>query len=79
MTASTPSTPLTYEKPSLKIADAVSRIASLRAGNYFVFFPSFEFLDRVQALFSPPAGTEVLKQQVMQKAKEEGRELELQA
>lgn len=46
-----------------KIADAVDRIASLRRGNYFVFFPSFEFLDRVHGLFRAPEGTLVLKQE----------------
>ncbi len=51
-----------------KIADAVGRIASLRQGNYLVFFPSFEFLDRVHGLFKAPAGTEVLKQEREMKA-----------
>ncbi len=39
------------ERNYAKIAEAVARIASLRSGNYFIFFPSFEFLDRVHALF----------------------------
>ena len=56
------------ERNYAKIADAVSRIASLRPGNYFVFFPSFEFLDRVHALFPAPAGTLVLKQEREMKA-----------
>lgn len=51
-----------------KIADAVGRIASLRPGNYFVFFPSFEFLDRVHGLFRAPSGTLVLKQEREMKA-----------
>jgi DNA excision repair protein ERCC-2 len=46
-----------------KIADAVERIAALRKGNYFVFVPSFEFLERVHALFRPPAGFSVLRQE----------------
>ncbi len=46
-----------------KIADAVQRIAAVRGGNYFVFFPSFEFLERVLALFQPPEGFTVLKQE----------------
>lgn len=33
-----------------KIADAISRITAVRPGNYFVFFPSFEFLEQVLAL-----------------------------
>ncbi|HEY7745834.1 MAG TPA: ATP-dependent DNA helicase [Desulfuromonadales bacterium] len=46
-----------------RIADAVGRIAALRRGNYFVFLPSFDFLDRVAALFRPPAGFTVLRQE----------------
>jgi DNA excision repair protein ERCC-2 len=46
-----------------KIAEAVQRIAALRNGNYFVFFPSFDFLGRVAALFRPPQGFSVLKQE----------------
>jgi DNA excision repair protein ERCC-2 len=51
-----------------KISDAVGRIAAIRRGNYFVFFPSFEFLERVHGLFQAPAGTEVLKQEREMKA-----------
>lgn len=46
-----------------RISDAVRRIAGLRPGNYFVFLPSFEFLDRVAAIFQPPEGFMVLKQE----------------
>jgi len=46
-----------------KIADAVQRITALRSGNYFVFLPSFEFLERVAALFKPPQGFTVLRQE----------------
>jgi DNA excision repair protein ERCC-2 len=46
-----------------KIADAVQRITALRTGNYFVFLPSFEFLERVAALFQPPKGFIVLQQE----------------
>lgn len=35
------------QKNYKKIADAVNRIVNLRRGNYFVFFPSFEFLNEV--------------------------------
>jgi DNA excision repair protein ERCC-2 len=45
-----------------KIADAIERIAALREGNYFAFFPSFEFLERVFSLFHPNGFT-VLKQE----------------
>jgi DNA excision repair protein ERCC-2 len=51
-----------------KIADAIQRIAALRQGNYFAFFPSFEFLERVLALFQPPEGFTVLKQERDMKA-----------
>ena len=56
------------ERNYARIADAVQRIASLRKGNYFVFFPSFEFLDRVHGLFKPPSGTQVLRQEREMKA-----------
>jgi len=50
------------------IAGALQRIAALRKGNYFAFFPSFEFLERVHALFQPMAGFRVLKQEREMKA-----------
>jgi DNA excision repair protein ERCC-2 len=46
-----------------RIADAVGRIAAIRRGNYFVFLPSFDFLERVAALFQPPEGFAVVKQE----------------
>ena len=46
-----------------RIADAIRRIAALRKGNYFAFFPSFEFLDKVLGLFQPPHGFAVLRQE----------------
>jgi DNA excision repair protein ERCC-2 len=46
-----------------KIAEAVQRITALRHGNYFVFLPSFEFLERVVELFQPPQGFAVLRQE----------------
>ncbi len=51
------------ERNYAKIADAVQRIAALRRGNYFVFFPSFDFLERVDALFQPPDGFTLLRQE----------------
>lgn len=56
------------EQNYARIADAVARIAALRRGNYFVFLPSFDFLDRVAALFSPPEGFTVLRQERSMKA-----------
>lgn len=51
-----------------RIADAVRRITALRRGNYFVFLPSFDFLERVAALFRPPEGFTVLRQERSMKA-----------
>jgi DNA excision repair protein ERCC-2 len=51
-----------------KIADAVQRITALRKGNYFVFLPSFEFLERVAALLQPPKGFTVVRQERGMKA-----------
>jgi DNA excision repair protein ERCC-2 len=55
-----------------KIADAIQRITALRCGNYFAFFPSFEFLERVFALFQPPEGFTVLRQERNMKASDGG-------
>ena len=51
------------EKNYAKIADAIQRIVALQPGNYFVFLPSFEFMERVFLLFQPPLGFKVLKQE----------------
>ncbi len=51
-----------------KIADVVHRIASQHRGNYFAFFSSFEFLNRVFSLFQPPEGFTVLRQEREMKA-----------
>ncbi len=56
------------ERNYAKIADAIQRIAALQQGNYFAFFPSFEFLERVLALFQPPEGFSVLMQERDMKA-----------
>ena len=56
------------ERNYFKIADAIQRITALRRGNYFAFFPSFEFLERVFALFRPPEGFTVLRQERNMKA-----------
>ncbi|MEO5970122.1 MAG: DEAD/DEAH box helicase, partial [Bdellovibrionia bacterium] len=50
------------ERNYSKIADAVRRIADLRRGNYFVFFPSFDFLGRVLDCFHAPEGFTILRQ-----------------
>jgi DNA excision repair protein ERCC-2 len=51
-----------------RIVDAVERITALRRGNYFVFLPSFDFLERVAALFRAPEGFTVLRQERGMKA-----------
>lgn len=56
------------ERNYSKIADAIYRISALRRGNYFAFFPSFQFLERVFALFKPPEGFTVIRQERNMKA-----------
>lgn len=51
-----------------KIAEAVERIAALRPGNYLVFFPSFDFLEKVAALFRIPDGFTLVMQERGMKA-----------
>jgi DNA excision repair protein ERCC-2 len=51
------------ERNYTRIADALQRITALRRGNYFVFLPSFQFLERVVDLFQPPEGFAVLRQE----------------
>jgi len=51
------------ERNYAKIADALQRIMALRRGNYFAFFPSFDFLERVAGLFRAPQGFAVIRQQ----------------
>jgi DNA excision repair protein ERCC-2 len=46
-----------------KVAEAVRRITEVRLGNYFVFFPSFEFLERTLDLFIPPQGFTMRRQE----------------
>lgn len=50
------------EKNYEKVAQVIKRVSELRAGNYFAFFPSFEFLGRVHERFVAPEGFVVLKQ-----------------
>lgn len=45
-----------------RIAETISKIAAVKPGNYFAFFPSFEFLNRVLQDFSVPDGFEVIRQ-----------------
>lgn len=50
------------EKNYRKIAEAIRRISEVRPGNYFAFFPSFDFLERVAGIFEVPEGFTALKQ-----------------
>ncbi len=44
------------ERNYAKIAETIQRISELRSGNYLAFFPSFEFMRRVGAIYrAPPA------------------------
>lgn len=46
-----------------KIADAIQKIASLKQGNYFAFFPSFDFMEKVLSQFIAPKGSLALRQE----------------
>lgn len=56
------------ERSTPKIAETIRRVVELRAGNYFVFFPSFDFMERVLNQFQPPPGFQILKQNREMKA-----------
>ncbi|MBI4345689.1 MAG: ATP-dependent DNA helicase [Elusimicrobia bacterium] len=45
-----------------KVAEAIGRIAGLKPGNYFAFFPSFEFMERVLERTQAPPGFALLRQ-----------------
>jgi DNA excision repair protein ERCC-2 len=46
-----------------RIGESISRITSLKSGNYFAFFPSFDFMEQVFRQFAPAAHFQVLKQE----------------
>jgi DNA excision repair protein ERCC-2 len=46
-----------------KISETIRRVTALKSGNYFVFFPSFDFLEKVLDQFDPPPGFSVFKQE----------------
>lgn len=60
-----------------KIADAIHKIVQLKNGNYIAFFPSFDFMDRVASLFSPPPGFQLLRQERYMKRNEIDEALEI--
>lgn len=51
------------EKNYPKIADAIERITALKRGNYVVFVPSFDFLERVLAQLHEAPSYVILKQE----------------
>lgn len=53
-----------------KVAETIARISALRPGNYFAFFPSFEFLERVLEQFDCPAGFTIRRQERYMRADE---------
>ncbi len=53
-----------------RIAETIYKISEIRPGNYFAFFPSFEFLERVLEVFDPPPGFTVLRQEREMKARD---------
>tara|TARA_B110001454_G_scaffold219204_1_gene252261 strand:+ start:74926 stop:77346 length:2421 start_codon:yes stop_codon:yes gene_type:complete len=60
-----------------KIADAIHKIVKLKTGNYIAFFPSFDFMERVANLFTPPSDFRVLKQERHMKRDEIDEALEM--
>lgn len=60
-----------------KIAETMTRIMSLKSGNYLAFFPSFDFLEKVLNLFQAPKGVRVLKQNRYMRNEEVESTLEL--
>ncbi len=46
-----------------RIAETIQKISSVKPGNYFAFFPSFDFMEKVFRIFQAPAGFEVIKQE----------------
>ncbi len=47
----------------LKLIEAVTRVSAINPGNYFIFFPSFDFLNKIYKLFPPTLGFTYLKQE----------------
>jgi DNA excision repair protein ERCC-2 len=53
-----------------KIAQTIQKVAAVRKGNYFAFFPSFDFMQKVLNRFVAPEGFQVVAQRRDMKAKE---------
>jgi DNA excision repair protein ERCC-2 len=56
------------EKNYDKVAAVIERISAVKPGNYFAFFPSFEFLEKVKERFKIPPGFMTLSQTRYMKA-----------
>ena len=56
----------------VKIKAAIGKIVSIRPGNYFVFFPSFDFLEKVSAQLEVPGFEIILQKRNMEKFEVEG-------
>ena len=46
-----------------KLIDAIKRITAIRPGNYFIFFPSFDYLEKIYLQFPPLPDFIFLKQE----------------
>lgn len=46
-----------------RIAETIARISAQRKGNYFAFFPSFDFMEKVLSKFELPEGFRILRQE----------------
>lgn len=53
-----------------KIAETIERISAVRPGNYFAFFPSFDFMEKVLGKLKIPPGFTVRKQERYMRAQE---------
>lgn len=51
------------EKNYPRIAEAIAKMVELKKGNYFAFFPSFDFLERVRSHFRAPPGFKLFRQE----------------
>lgn len=51
-----------------KIAEAIHKIAAVKPGNYFAFFPSFDFLEKVLEHFQLPKAFQLRRQEKDMKA-----------
>lgn len=51
------------ERSYPRVAEAIHKISSLKRGNYFAFFPSFDFMEKVLRQFVAPEGFDILKQE----------------